>query len=42
MRTVPKATAHQRQRRKNFVLLAVLVGLVALFYTLTMVKISGL
>jgi hypothetical protein len=42
MTTVPKSGAHQRQRRKNFVLLAVLVGLVALFYTLTMVKISGL
>jgi hypothetical protein len=39
---MPKAAAHQRQRRKNFVLLAVLVALVALFYALTMVKISAL
>jgi hypothetical protein len=29
---------HQRQRRKNYILLAVLVGMVALFFTLTTVK----
>lgn len=32
---------HQRQRRKNYILLAVLLGLVAMFFTLTQVKLRA-
>jgi hypothetical protein len=39
---MPEASAHHRQRRKNLVLFIILIALVALFYTLTMVKLSAL
>lgn len=38
---MPKSDLHRRQRRKNFTLLFVLLGMVAGFFYLTIVKIRG-
>lgn len=32
---------HEKQKNKNFTLLAILLGLVVLFFAITVVKISG-
>lgn len=38
---MPHGPAHKRQKVKNFFLLAILLAVVALFYFLTIVKITG-
>jgi hypothetical protein len=38
---VPHAELHQRQRRKNWMLLAILVGFAALFFSITVLKMTG-
>lgn len=38
---MPHGPAHKRQRGKNYFVLAILVGMVAMFYFLTVVKIRG-
>ena len=36
-----KGDAHRKQRRKNIVLMLVLVGLAVLFYLITIVRMGG-
>lgn len=38
---MPIGPAHKRQRAKNYLLLAILLTIVAVFYSLTMLKIRG-
>ena len=38
---MPLSEEHRRRRSRNFLLGAVLVGLVVLFYVLTIVKLKG-
>jgi len=38
---MPIGPAHKRQRAKNFLLLAILVAMVGMFYYLTVLKIQG-
>jgi hypothetical protein len=38
---MPIGPAHKRQRAKNFVLLAILLTLVGVFYYLSVLKIQG-
>ena len=38
---MPYGKRHNAQKRKNYLLLAILVALMAVFYVLTLLKISG-
>lgn len=38
---MPHSDIHQRKRAKNYTLLCILVGMMALFYALTMVKMGA-
>lgn len=39
---MPLSPRHTQQSRKNYALLCVLLGLMALFYVITIVKVAGL
>jgi hypothetical protein len=38
---MPFGEAHTRQKKKNYVLLAILVGFVVMFVTITMLRMGG-
>lgn len=38
---MPHGEAHKRQRAKNYLTLAILLGLAALFFAATVIKITG-
>lgn len=37
---MPKSEMHQKQKKKNYILLAILVGVIAMLYALTVVKLG--
>ena len=38
---MPQAPIHQRQRRKNLMLMGVLLGIVVIFFAMTVVKLGS-
>lgn len=38
---MPKSELHRRQRKKNLTMLVILLALVGVFFSITMLKVSG-